>query len=747
MKKLLLFYIFVVCFNLGVKSQTFYELNTIQTIEIYFSQPNWDYMMDTAKQGAEGYIIAQWVRVNGVNFDSVGVKYKGNSSYNPTRKKNPLHIELDYVIDEQNYDGYTDIKLGNAFKDPSFIREVLSYEILRNYMAAPLSNYANVYINDDYIGLYSNAESITKKFVDKHFYSKQNPFFKCNPVYSTNGKSNLAYLGADSSLYFNSYEIKSEIGWKALVELCDILKNDIGNINSVLDIDRVLWMLAFDNIFVNLDSYIGGITQNYYLYKSDNGSFNPIIWDLNESFGCFNNTGEGPPLNLLQMQQMPPFLHLTNNNWPLIQKLLNISLYNKMYIAHMKTIFNEFINNDLYIAMADSLRNMIDATVMSDTNKLYSYVQFQNAMNSNITTGMFIPGITVLMNARKTYLNGINEFQYQQPQIALPVISDTMPQVNDSITITVSVQNAVVVQLGYRSSIYDRFKRKQMYDDGLHGDGSAADGIYGLKIPVVSSQTHFYVYAENANAGCFLPERAEYEYLTVNSDIQYINFGQLVINELMAINSTTIVDNYNQYSDWIELYNNTTDTLNLTNLFLSDNFSVPYKWKFPDNTKIAPHGYLLVWANDDTTSYTNNASFKLSGSGERVILSYDNGAVIDSISFPQQISDISYGRYPNGTGNFVIMPPTPLQSNTISSIHSIEETPAIKLFPIPVNELLNIESANTAINNIDLYDAIGRHIFSKEIGERIKYQLDTEHLKAGIYILIINGIYIYKIVK
>ena len=744
-KQLLVIFIFLI--SLTIKSQQFYDLNILQNIEINFAQPNWDYMMDTAKQGAEGYIVAQWVKVNGVMFDSVGVKYKGNSSYNPTRKKNPLHIELDHIIEEQDYDGYTDIKLGNAFKDPSFIREVLSYKILRHYMAAPLSNYANVYINGNYIGLYSNAESITKKFVDKHFYSKENAFFKCNPVYSTNGKSNLAFLGADSSLYFNSYEIKSQTGWNDLVELCNILKNDVANINSVLDVDRVLWMFAFDNIFVNLDSYIGGITQNYYLYKSDNGSFNSIIWDLNESFGCFNNTGEGPPLNIVQMQQLPPFLHLTNNNWPLIQKLLNIGIYNKMYVAHLRTIYNEFVGNNLYIAMADTLRTMIDATVMSDTNKLYSYIQFQNAMTSNITTGMFIPGITVLMNGRKTFLNGLNEFQFQQPQIAIPVVSDTAPQINDSIIITVSVQNATIVQLGYRAYVQDRFKRKQMFDDGSHGDGLSGDGIFGLKLPVISSQTHFYIYAENTNSGSFLPERAEYEYFTVNSDIQYIYSGQLVINELMAINSTTITDNYNQYSDWIELYNTTNDTLNLTNLYVSDNFNIPLKWMFPDNTIIAPHDYLVVWANDDTTQNTLNMPFKLSGSGERLIISYDNGAVLDSISFSQQIDDISYGRYPNGTGNFTIMPPTPLQANIISSVDAPDRKSGFKIHPIPVNDFLNICSEEYIICKIDLYDVIGKNIFSATINKTSYYQLNTEDLNDGIYVLILNDIYTFKFVK
>ncbi len=82
---------------------------------------------------------------------------------------------------DHKYEVYTDIKLSNVAKDPSFLREVLSYQILRQYMDAPLSNYANVYVNGTLIGLYSNSESISKKFVDDRFGSKKNTFVKCNP--------------------------------------------------------------------------------------------------------------------------------------------------------------------------------------------------------------------------------------------------------------------------------------------------------------------------------------------------------------------------------------------------------------------------------------------------------------------------------------------------------------------------------------------------------------------------------------
>src|SRR5690348_7873802 len=126
--------------------QTFYDISTIQKIEINFSDPAWDYKMDTAKYGSDSYLMADWVKINGVQYDSVGVKYKGNVSYDSTYIKNPLHIALDEFI-SQSYQGFKDIKLSNGYADPSMIREALSYSILQNYMDCPRSNFAQVYIN------------------------------------------------------------------------------------------------------------------------------------------------------------------------------------------------------------------------------------------------------------------------------------------------------------------------------------------------------------------------------------------------------------------------------------------------------------------------------------------------------------------------------------------------------------------------------------------------------------------------
>ena len=166
--------------------------------------------------------------------------------------KNPLHISLD-EFKNQNHQGYESIKLSNGYGDPSFIREVLGYGILKNYMHCPQANFAKVSINGVYYGVFTNDESIDKKFVSEHFYSNTNCFVKCSSELSPSAasKNNLKYINADSSSYTSTYDMKSDYGWADFIDLCDVVTNNITDLPNKMDMDRAIWMLAFNNLFVN----------------------------------------------------------------------------------------------------------------------------------------------------------------------------------------------------------------------------------------------------------------------------------------------------------------------------------------------------------------------------------------------------------------------------------------------------------------------------------------------------------------
>jgi len=138
----------------------------------------------------------------------------------------------------------------------------------------------------------------------------------------------------------------------------------------------------------------------------------------------------------------------------------------------------------------------------------------------------------------------------------------------------------------------------------------------------------------------------------------------VVINEVMATNKTTIYDEDGDAPDWIELYNSGSEQLNLSGYYLSDDSTEIKKWQF-ENSFIQSKGYLLIFASDkDRQTDQLHTNFKIGGNGERIILSDSNGVVVDQIDVPQSYTDISYGRKEDGTEQWVYQNPTPNNANT-----------------------------------------------------------------------------------
>ncbi len=149
----------------------------------------------------------------------------------------------------------------------------------------------------------------------------------------------------------------------------------------------------------------------------------------------------------------------------------------------------------------------------------------------------------------------------------------------------------------------------------------------------------------------------------------------IVINEIQAKNTNTYENpTTGEYSDWIELKNLTTSEIDISGYFLSDDVDNVKKWEFPSGTKIAANGFLLIIADDENTGLQTN--FKLSSSGEEVILSKPDESELQKITYPAIQNDISYGRLSDGTYSF-LMKPTPKTDNMDSD--------AFKLLDVDIN--------------------------------------------------------------
>ena len=156
----------------------------------------------------------------------------------------------------------------------------------------------------------------------------------------------------------------------------------------------------------------------------------------------------------------------------------------------------------------------------------------------------------------------------------------------------------------------------------------------------------------------------------------------VVINEILASNEATFSDpDFSGFGDWIELYNASEETVDLSGAFLTDHLDEPTQWRIPDGTTLAPGAFLLVWADDeDTAAAALHTNFKLSGGGEEVGLFDASGAVIDTLTYGEQTTDISYGRYPDGSDAFALFAvPTPEAPNDTDPGGGIAEPPTFSL--------------------------------------------------------------------
>lgn len=504
-------------------SKDFYDVSTIQSLNISFEQDNWKYILDSLRFNGEGLLLGD-IEINGQKFTDIGVRYRNSRTFRPGMNRNALYIKLDYIRKNQNYQGYQVIELSNALRDPSMVREVLSFEIARDYMPAPKANYAKVEINGIYYGLLVNIESISEKFLTSRFGSGNGALIKSTP--ETKEKApldcksdvwgSLQYDNAPKC-YLNNFTLLSDDGWGELFELTRILEEEPENIGNVLNVDRTLWMLAFNNVLVNLSSYTGKYSQNYYLYQDKNGQFNPIIWDMNLSFGSYKNTGVGSDLGFLELVNLDPLLHVDNEARPLISKLLSMDQYKKIYTAHMRTILYDHFVNGAFEERAKALQSLILEDYTKDQNRYYDTEQFSKSLDITIGKRSKIPGVAQLMNKRADFLKKTPDLSILPPKLINLSVTKRERFASEQIKnfqIQASFEQFPKdVTIYYRFEGEDQYQSTAMKDDGAHNDGEAGDYTYGVVIEPTAGKDviNYYIVAENVKAVGFSPSNYMYE--------------------------------------------------------------------------------------------------------------------------------------------------------------------------------------------------------------------------------------------
>lgn len=753
----------------GLASEGFYDESTIDTIYLYFNQADyWTQMQDNYCDKIN--VLASLV-YQGETFDSVGVRFKGQTSYANTNgtgggpggngvltDKKSFNIELDWI---KNHDinGYETLNLNNCYQDPSFLKEILFENIARDYIPAAKVNFVELYINDESWGLYPSVQQLDKKHAGEWFLDDECSRWRAEDPETTSpgcggsgggpggggpgsgpnfgaGSSSINYLGDAVENYTSHYTLKKSYvdnSWEALIEACLAVDNAADfedvytELNQALDVDATLWHLATEIIFSDDDSYIHKGGMDYYVYYDiATQRILPIEYDGNSVMSNSNDTWS-------------PFYNQNDVDFALLNKLLAIPELRQRYIAHFRTILEEKFPADYIDAKIDDYADFIDLHVSNDPQKIYTYNEFLSGVED----------LKEYFSSRKNYLESNSEIM--ETPLAISNLTYTVNGIEnaqvsdiDKVDVFVDIEenaNATTdhVTLYFAEGIMGVFEKVTMNDE----DG---DLTFEAQIPEFPSNSFVRFYAEAVSVEgvrTYEPVGAEHDVYVYKVTSSGLNTNGVVINEVMASNNITIADEYGEYDDWIELYNNSAEAIDLSNYYVSDRYDSLYKWTIPEGTIIDANGYLTIWADKDQEQGGLHANFKLSSTGEAVYLSNSNQELIDEVLFFSQETDISYGRYPNGTGDFDFLSPSFGANNMLLSLPE-NGVNTFTFYPNPAQTSIRIELAPNQTQEILIYSISGNLVLQQRIEE--KGIIDLEALTSGIYFITLEKGIVKKLV-
>ena len=144
--------------------------------------------------------------------------------------------------------------------------------------------------------------------------------------------------------------------------------------------------------------------------------------------------------------------------------------------------------------------------------------------------------------------------------------------------------------------------------------------------------------------------------------------SSLSLNEIMASNVTAHADPRGQYEDWIEIHNRGEAEVDLAGYYIVDDWPDKALWQIPagqaHRTTVPAGGYRLLYADGEPEAGADHLPFRLSKDGEQVVLiAADGTSLVDSLVFPQQLRDVSYGRPSNDISRGYMPEATPGAAN------------------------------------------------------------------------------------
>lgn len=734
--------------------------NLIPTVRIIIDPDSLNVILAPENAESDYEFPAVFIFDNSTAVDTVeniGFRLRGNTSRYAQKKS--FKVSFNSFEKGRKYYGFEKLNLNGEHNDPSIIRSKLCWNLF-NSLQIPSSraNHVKLYINDVYYGLYINVEHIDENFVKDRFGNNGGNLYKCL------WPADLDYRGSDPDLYkFTSgnrrtYELKTNTDLDDYSDLSDFIEslNFIPDslfyeFEKMFNVDGYLRILAVDVAVGSWDDY-WYLKNNYYLYYNpETALFEFIPYDYDNTFGI---DWVGPDWG---HRDIYAWGHDSEAR-PLATRILAVQEYRDRYSYYLNKLLHGAFQPDSLFPRIDAIHAMIASAAEQDTFRSldygYDFDDFNNSYEQALG-GHVEYGLKSYITTRRNSILAQLQLHDIPPIIKNVRYSPAIAQANQVIDVTAYIEDEdpnPVVQIYYALNAQNG-SPVSMFDDGLHQDGQAGDLIYGGQIPAADTNgtIRFYISATDAgNAQSLIPRNAPAEQFSVKVGFEA---PKLFINEFMASNESTVSDAFDDFDDWIEIYNDDTAAVWLGDKFLTDNLTNPAKWSLPDTT-LQPGAFLLIWADDEPEQGPNHATFKLSANGEAVGIFQAQGesfVAIDSVTFGQQQTDMSFGRSLDGGPEWQhFANPTPGYSNEIVNaiVENTNSQPGQfaleQNYPNPFNPSTTIQFAIPIQSDVSVkvFDIFGREVAT----------LVDETLAAGKYKVhfernsLPNGTYFYRLV-
>jgi hypothetical protein len=272
-----------------LSQKEFYEPAVVQTVYLDIADDAWQRMIDALPKRI--YVPATF-RWRDIKVEQVAVRFKGNSSSQPEQQhKRSFLVKFNEFEDEHRFLGLRRVSFDNGIQFGSLFSEPIVTEILLDLgVKSHRANYARLYLNGEFHGIYVNVERIDETFVEQFLPDRTGSLFK---VDNGGPGGNLQFIGDDPEEYRKVFELKSETAEEDLKELVEFIRtvnrpledggeNDLA---AALDLDsffKVMPVMLFAGAF---DQLTGWNPHNYYLYRDrEQDKWLYMPWDLDVGF-------------------------------------------------------------------------------------------------------------------------------------------------------------------------------------------------------------------------------------------------------------------------------------------------------------------------------------------------------------------------------------------------------------------------------------------------------------------------------